>query len=159
MSFKIFIHGLDSTNQGTKSIFFRERYPDMIIPHFRGSLQRRMEVLEEILLGKSGIRMVGSSFGGLMATIFTMEHESRVDRITLLAPAIHRLEDEDYPGKGISVPVSVYHGSNDEVIPLGEVECVARKRFSDLSFHVVDDDHFLHNTFRTIDWDGFLLTG
>ena len=27
MSFRMFIHGLDSSNKGTKSVFFREKYP------------------------------------------------------------------------------------------------------------------------------------
>ena len=28
---RVFIHGLESTSQGTKGVYFRERYPDMII--------------------------------------------------------------------------------------------------------------------------------
>ncbi len=44
---KIFIHGWESSNQGTKSIFFRERYPDMIIPNFTGNLEQRMEKLDD----------------------------------------------------------------------------------------------------------------
>ena len=70
MSVRIFIHGLESSNQGTKSIYFRERYPDMIIPHFTGDLKERLDKLGEILSGKSDIRLVGSSFGGLMASLF-----------------------------------------------------------------------------------------
>lgn len=158
MSFKIFIHGLESSNQGTKSIFFRERYPDMIIPNFRGNLQQRMLKLNEILSEKSGIRLVGSSFGGLMASIFAMENEPRVDRITLLAPAINNLMGfADYQNKKISVPVCIYHGKNDEVIPLKDVEGIAKKVFRDLSFNIMDDDHSLHKTFKTIDWDKHLL--
>ena len=87
MSFKIFIHGLESSNKGTKSVFFKERFPEMIIPHFTGDLQERMGNLDEILEDKSGIRLVGSSFGGLMAAIFAMENEPRVDKLILLAPA------------------------------------------------------------------------
>ncbi|MFH1479899.1 MAG: hypothetical protein ABIG67_01400 [Pseudomonadota bacterium] len=35
-------------------------------------------------------------------------------------------------------------------------ELVAAKVFADLSFQVVDDDHFLHKTFKTLDWDSLL---
>lgn len=156
MPVRIFIHGLESSNQGTKSVFFRERYPDMIIPNFAGSLQNRMVKLNDILSNASGIRLVGSSFGGLMASIFAMENEPRVDGLMLLAPAIHLTQFSKYQIKKISVPVQIYHGSNDEIIPYQAVERVAERSFSDLKFQVVDDDHFLHKTFKTIDWDTFL---
>ena len=157
MSLRIFLHGLESSNQGTKAVFFRERYPDMITPNFTGSLEERMAALREILSGGSGIRLVGSSFGGLMGAIFAMENEPLVERLILLAPAINLLVLPEHTEKQISMPVWIYHGSRDEVIPLAEVEPVARKMFLNLSFHVVDDDHFLQNTFKTIDWD--LLLG
>jgi pimeloyl-ACP methyl ester carboxylesterase len=153
---RIFIHGLESDNQGTKSIFFRGHYPDMIIPHFIGDLSERMEKLNEVLSGSSDIRLVGSSFGGLMASIFAMENEPRVDKLILLAPAINLIESSDYQLREISVPVLIYHGSEDDVIPLQAVELTAKRYFRNLTFNKVDDDHFLHNTFKTIDWDTLL---
>ncbi|NQU13083.1 MAG: alpha/beta hydrolase [Desulfobacteraceae bacterium] len=156
MNARIFIHGLESGNQGTKSIFFRERYPDMIIPNFTGDLQKRMEKLRGVLSGKSGIRLVGSSFGGLMASLFALEQEARVERMVLLAPAINITEFAHHKGKKVAIPVWVYHGTGDQVIPLGEVEAVAKACFENLSFHVVEDDHFLHTTFKTIDWERLL---
>jgi len=156
MSVKIFIHGLESSNQGTKGVFFKERFPDMIIPNFPGTLQERMEKLNEILSGKSGIRMVGSSFGGLMAAVFAAEHETQIDKLILLAPALHLMEFSDDHQKKISLPVWIYHGRDDEVIPLETVEEVAKKIFQNLTFHAVDDDHYLHKTFKTIDWKTLL---
>jgi pimeloyl-ACP methyl ester carboxylesterase len=156
MPCRIFIHGLDSSNKGTKSDFFRQRYPDMIIPHFTGVLQARMEKLNNILAGKTGIRLVGSSFGGLMGTMFTLENAPRVERLVLLAPAINLMPGIDYTPTKISVPVWLYHGKEDDVIPLTEVEAVARELFSKISFHKVADDHFLHKTFKGIDWDTLL---
>ena len=156
MSFRIFIHGLESSNQGTKSVFFREKYPDMVIPYFTGPLDERLRSLRSVLFRKTGVILVGSSFGGLMATIFAMENEERVERMILLAPAINLVEFADYGSKFISVPVWIYHGRSDEVIPLNDVEKVARSVFHDLSFHVVEDDHYLHKTFKTIDWDRLL---
>ena len=153
---KIFIHGLNSSNQGTKSIFFKQRFPDMIIPNFTGSLEKRMDKLNNILSDKSGIRIVGSSFGGLMASIFAMENERRVERLILLAPAINLMEFTGYHEKKLSLPVWIYHGRNDEVIPLKDVEKMGKNVFDKLSFHVVNDDHFLHRTFKTIDWNRLL---
>ena len=200
MSFRIFIHGLESSNQGTKSVFFREKYPDMLIPYFTGPLDERMRDLRGVLIRKRGVILVGSSFGGLMATIFAVENEERVDRLILLAPAINLVEFADYVkkpecpdlprrdewpcgfgsdrppnangffhrrspvlphgvlhgSKSISVPVWIYHGRSDEVIPLNDVERVGRSVFRDLSFHAVEDDHYLHKTFRRLDWDRLL---
>ena len=129
----------------------------MIIPNFTGSLEKRMEKLNKILSGRSDIRLVGSSFGGLMGSIFTMENEAKVDKLILLAPAINMTGFSEYRGKTISVPVHVYHGKDDEVIPIKDVEQVAKNTFINLSFNRMDDDHSLHNTFTSIDWDRLLL--
>ncbi len=156
MAIRMFIHGLESSNRGTKSVFFRERYPDMCIPNFPGSLEERMEKLEGILAGRDGLRLVGSSFGGLMAALFALENEPRIDRLILLAPAINLMAFTPHRNRGVSVPVRIFHGRDDEVIPLDDVRRAARDAFSDLRFHEVEDDHSLHRTFRTMDWDALL---
>jgi pimeloyl-ACP methyl ester carboxylesterase len=155
---KIFIHGLESSNQGAKAVYFRERFPDMIIPNFMGELPERMEKLNRVLEGKSGITLVGSSFGGLMASLFAMADETRADRLILMAPAINYLDSSGFSTKRISTPVTVYHGTRDDVIPLQAAAAAAEKYFSNLVFNKVDDDHFLHSTFERIDWAGLLLT-
>ncbi|MBW1667771.1 MAG: alpha/beta fold hydrolase [Deltaproteobacteria bacterium] len=153
---RVFLHGLESSNQGTKGVFFREKYPDMIIPNFRGALEQRMQKLSRVLSGKSDIILVGSSFGGLMASIFAMENEERVKGLILLAPAINLIEFSAYTKRRISTPTTIYHGREDSVIPLDDVEKVAEEVFSHLTFHVVSDDHFLHKTFPALDWDKLL---
>ena len=156
MPARIFIHGLESSNQGTKGIFFRERYPDMIIPNFTGNLRERMEKLEDILSDESDIRFVGSSFGALMASLFAVQDASRVAKMILLAPAINLLVFPPNKSRTISIPVWIYHGKDDNVIPLADVESVAKEIFTRLSFNAVDDDHLLHKTFKTIDWESLL---
>ena len=156
MPHMIFIHGLESGNQGKKALFFREKFPDMLIPNFTGDLGERMNKLKGVLSDKTGIRMVGSSFGGLMASIFAMENESRVDRLILLAPAINLIGFTEYVNRETEIPVYIYHGTNDDVIPLENVDKVARNCFRNLTFHKVQDDHMLHKTFKTINWDSLL---
>jgi pimeloyl-ACP methyl ester carboxylesterase len=155
-SCRMFVHGLESSNQGTKAVFFREKYPDMITPHFTGPLDERMEKLKAVLLDKTEITLVGSSFGGLMASIFTMENEGRMKRLILLAPAINLMDFTPYRERKTGVPAWIYHGKQDEVIDLGEVQRVAENVFTDLRFHTVEDDHFLHKTFKTMPWDRLL---
>ena len=153
---KIFIHGLESSDKGTKAVFFREKFPDMIIPHFVGSLKERMIRLNGILSEEQGILLVGSSFGGLMASIFAMENESRVEKLILLAPAINMFPFAGYENRKISIPVHIYHGLQDDVIPLDAVKTASERIFRQFSFQEVDDDHFLHQTFMKMDWDRLL---
>ena len=156
MSLRIFIHGLESNNQGTKAIYFREKFPGVLTPNFHGPLDERMARLREILSGQNEILLVGSSFGGLMASIFAMENEPSVRRLILLAPAINLMEFTSYRQRKIVTPVHITHGREDEVIPISDVEEVAKQVFSNLTFNTVDDDHYLHKTFKTIDWDSLL---
>ena len=154
---KIFIHGLESSSQGVKGRFFQQRFPDMIVPDFIDPLEERMAKLKSILGDKDKIIIVGSSYGGLMGTIFTMENEERVEKLILLAPAINylnmALEKLGVKEKIIKIPTHIYHGKKDDVIPLQEVRPVADKIFENLSFNVVDDDHYLHETFFNIPWE------
>jgi pimeloyl-ACP methyl ester carboxylesterase len=156
MGLRLFIHGLESNNQGTKAVYFRKHFPGMLTPNFPGSLDERMATLGALLSGKSDVVLVGSSFGGLMASIFAMENEQRMKRLILLAPAINLMEFSPYRERKLQLPVHLYHGRQDDVIPLEDVRRVARQVFSDLTFHAVDDDHYLHKTFEKIEWDRLL---
>ena len=154
---RVFIHGLESSSRGTKGVFLRGRYPDMIIPDFHGPLQERMHKLSGLLSHPSLI-MVGSSFGGLMAAIFALENPNRVKKLILLAPALTFPDFEPYLHHRIEIPVTVYHGKKDDVVPAAPTYAVAREIFGNLAFNAVDDDHMLSKTFKSIDWDDLLET-
>jgi pimeloyl-ACP methyl ester carboxylesterase len=156
MPLRMFIHGLESNNQGTKAVYFRKNFPDMLTPNFPGSLEERLAKLRSLLSGESDIFLVGSSFGGLMASIFAMENEPRVKRLILLAPAINLMEFSPYRDRTLQMPVHIYHGWQDEVIPLEDVQRVANLVFSHLAFHAMDDDHYLHKSFEKIEWKTLL---
>ncbi len=145
---KIFLHGLESSSKGTKALFFKERYPEMIVPDFKGDLDERMARLTTILSNKKNFLLIGSSFGGLMGALFALKHPERVRKLVLLAPALCFREYKLPDSEAIDVPVIIYHGNKDDVIPLDPVREIARKVFSNLIFHVVDDDHLLHKTFK-----------
>jgi pimeloyl-ACP methyl ester carboxylesterase len=153
---RVFIHGLESTSQGTKGVYFHERYPGMIIEDYTGPLAARMEKLEAILAGKDGLIIVGSSYGGLMAAIYACRHPEKVRRLILLAPAINLEEFSPYAGQALTMPVHLYHGRGDDVVPPGEVLPVAEAVFTELTYSLVDDDHSLHETFPGLPWDELL---
>jgi pimeloyl-ACP methyl ester carboxylesterase len=153
---RVFIHGLVSSSRGTKGLFFRARYPDMIIEDFRGPLDQRMEKLNKVTANKESLIMVGSSYGGLMAAIFAFNSQERVKKLILLAPALVSEGFEPYLQRRIDVPVIIYHGREDDVVPLAPVHAIAGRVFENLTFNMVDDDHVLSKTFQSIDWDNLL---
>jgi len=153
---RVFVHGLLSSSQGTKGVFFRERYPHMIIEDFVGSLDQRMEKLNDLLAKKGSLIMVGSSYGGLMAAIFTFNNQEKVKKLILLAPALISEGFEPYLQRKINTPVIIYHGKSDDVVPFGPVKEIAHSVFDNLTFNAVDDDHVLSQTFKSIDWDNLL---
>ena len=153
---KIFLHGLESSSKGTKAVFLGDRYPEMKIPDFTGSLSERMQSLHDILAGQNNIILIGSSFGGLMATIFAMEYPDAVKRIVLLAPALNFPEFSNYNLQQIDIPTWMVIGRDDSVTPAEKVLPVARKIFTTLHYDEVKDDHMLARTFRKLDWKSLL---
>ena len=153
---RVFIHGLESSSQGAKGVFFRERYPDMIIEDFSGPLEDRMGKLNRLLAGRTDLILVGSSFGGLMAAIYACENEPRVKRVILLAPALHVPDFARFLGRRLNIPVSLFHGRNDDVVPPAAVKAIAEKVFESLDYRLVDDDHSLHVTFPLMDWNALI---
>jgi predicted esterase len=156
MATRVFIHGLESTSRGTKGLYFRERYPDMIIEDFSGGLAERMEKLRARLAGRTELILVGSSYGGLMAAMYACENEAAVRRLVLLAPALDLEDFRPYRRCRLTLPVTLYHGSRDEVVPPDAVRTIAQEVFANLTYHRVDDDHPLRDTFPTLDWEALL---
>ncbi len=148
----IFIHGLISSGGSYKATLLRGFFPDIVTPDFEGSLEERLAQLESILTDQSGWVIIGSSFGGLMGAMFTCQHPDQVRKLIMLAPALIWPEFAQSPPSPVSVPTVVYHGTQDNLIPLDLVRPLAEQVFTNLTFHAVDDDHGLKATVQGIDW-------
>jgi pimeloyl-ACP methyl ester carboxylesterase len=148
----IFIHGLEGSSQGVKATLLRGLFPHIVIPDFPGNLDERMEKLEQTLGGATNWIILGSSFGGLMAALYTSQHPERIQKLILLAPALIWPDFADNLPDPVDVPTLIYHGRGDTLIPLENVRNLAEKVFSNLEFHVVDDDHGLCKTAHALDW-------
>ena len=146
----IFLHGLESSGQGHKARLIGQLVPGLVCPDFTGSLEERMGQLEPWLAEGSWM-VVGSSFGGLMAALWARANPTRVHRLILLAPALHR-PDFDRTGPPLAVPTLLVHGTADTVVPPVEVRDRASRAFSDLTVWWVDDDHRLTATSQSMDW-------
>jgi predicted esterase len=153
---RAFIHGLESSSRGTKGSYFRERYPDMILEDYPGSFSERMQKLEDRLAEKESVILVGSSYGGLMAAVYACLHEERVKKLILLAPALHLEPYRPYGKKQLHMPIAIFHGLRDDVVPLEDIRAIAGRLFTNHKFSAVEDDHSLHNTFAALDWDALL---
>ena len=153
----VFIHGLESTAQGTKGQFFRQFFPKMIIEDYTGDFATRMHKLDGLLSGKNDLILVGSSYGGLMATQYAIDNENKVKKMILLAPALNLPEFKPPMHAKLQMPVIIYHGTDDDIVDPYTVKIIALKYFSNLKHHLVDDDHPLHKTFPVLDWKKLLL--
>jgi pimeloyl-ACP methyl ester carboxylesterase len=149
----IYLHGLESDSNSGKARQFREWFPGMLTPDFEGSFEQRMAQLQPILAGEKDWTIIGSSFGGLMGTVFTCKHPTQVRKLILLAPALLRVPFGSHLDlQPVSNPVTVIHGTRDDVVPLESAREVAETLFTNLTYLVVDDDHRLHKTLHELDW-------
>jgi len=152
----MFIHGLEGSSQGVKARLLREIFPEMLIPDFRGSLDARMDILYKIIEDQDGWTLVGSSFGGLMGALAACEKPAQFAKLVLLAPALIWPDFARASWQPIQVPVVIYHGADDEIIPLKKVQDIAQRVFLDLEFNVMQDDHGLYHTAHILDWKKLL---
>ncbi len=161
----IYLHGLESDSNSGKARQFREWFPGMLTPDFKGSFEERMIQLQPILGDQTGWTIIGSSFGGLMGTVFTCKNPTQVRKLILLAPALLRepfgshLDPSTSSGQRLqpaSLPVTIIHGTRDDVVPLEPAREVAQSLFTNLQYIIVDDDHRLHKTLHELDWKKIL---
>jgi pimeloyl-ACP methyl ester carboxylesterase len=153
----IYIHGLESDSNSGKARQFREWFPGMLTPDFKGSFEERMTQLEPILEGGENWTIVGSSFGGLMGTVYACKHPTHIRKLILLAPALLREPFGSHLDlETVSIPTTIIHGTLDDVVPLEPVREMARKFFTNLTYHIVEDDHRLHKTIHELDWQNIL---
>jgi len=153
---RVFLHGLGSSSRGTKATWFRNHFPDMLIPDLVGGLDERLRDVRRLLAGREDLIMVGSSFGGLVATVYALENEHQLAKVILLAPALNHPDFAGYRGRKTTVPASLFIGRMDGTCPPETVVPAALETFTNLMVHESDDDHLLRATFPEIDWHGLL---
>jgi len=153
----IYLHGLESNSCSGKALQFAQKFTGMLTPDFIGSFEERMAQLDPILGAETDWTIIGSSFGGLMGTVFTCKRPTQVRKLILLAPALLRAHFAPYLDlETVSVPTVIVHGTEDDVVPLEPVRALAQKFFTNLTYHVVNDGHRLSKAFGELDWEKIL---
>ena len=155
MNTTFFLHGLDSSSKGTKGRWFAKHFPEILIPDFKGDLETRLSALKKLSRNCDNITLVGSSFGGLMATCFAMEYLQKRNALILLAPALN-FPEYSPPLKKIATPTILIIGKQDTVTPPDSVLPLAANSFSQLQIFTYEDDHMLHKNFDKLDWQTLL---
>lgn len=157
----IFIHGLESSGHGFKGNLFRERIPGCLTPDLKAFdphipyhelLKKRMQELVEILKKRKIWKLIGSSFGGLIGSLFTLKNPDKVEKLILLAPLLDVPELKPSKFNAVDTPVIIFHGKKDDVISVKPTKRRAKKLFTNFTYNIVDDDHMLHPTVEKLDW-------
>ena len=148
----VFLHGLDSSSQGTKGRWLAERFPGVRRRDYSGDLDERLQQLTDQVDGLDHLILIGSSFGGLMATAFAVREPERCRRLVLLAPALNHGGYRP-PPQPLDVEALVILGAHDTVCPPEQVLPLARSTFRASEIRVEDDDHLLHGSFPRLDWE------
>ena len=99
--------------------------------------------------------LIGSSFGGLMATLYALQKPNHLKRLILLAPALN-FADFSPPATPCQLTTKLYIGKNDTVTPADQVIPLAQETYNNIDINLVEDDHFLSTTFLNIDWPALL---
>lgn len=151
----IFLHGLDSSGNGTKGQYFARYHPEVLRPDFSGTLEERLVQLDRHCTGLANLRLIGSSFGGLMATCRAIQQPEGLNRLILLAPALN-FAGFSPPAQCLSIPTLLVIGERDTVTPPNLVIPLAKATFADLELRLVKDDHLLRASFPDIEWQRLL---
>jgi len=142
-------------------VYLKKLIPEILTPDFiefnqkksiNGLLEMRMAQLKSILREKDLWVLIGSSFGGLMGALYTLQNPRKVKKLILLAPylASSVLDLEKY--NPVNVPVIAYHGKNDDVVQLKKSREQAYKLFTNIEYNSTKDDHSLQKTVKELDW-------
>ena len=157
----IFIHGLESSGNGFKGTYLKGLFPDILTPNFKmfkkklsldSLLKERMEQLDLILKKGNSWIIIGSSFGGLMATFYALRNPEKIERLILLAPflATPILQiDNLLP---LTIPTIIFHGKHDDIAQYEASRKQAYQLFTNLEFNATEDHHDLNNTITILNW-------
>jgi pimeloyl-ACP methyl ester carboxylesterase len=151
-----FLHGLDSSPEGTKASLLKKHEESIWIPVLPPGVFDRLRLLEQE--AHEPVLLMGSSMGGLTALMYAMAHPEMVEGMVLMAPAVQSRQngiftDEEKAFLGsvyipAGIPTIVIAGKQDVVVPLSAIRRVIERSPDNaaITLHEVDDDHDLHRS-------------
>lgn len=113
----LFFHGLESGPNGSKYRELTAAFGEIEAPDFRGlTLNERLVLAEKVTRGRTGLLVVGSSFGGLVAALLASACPDRIAGYVLCAPDFRQPDSARIAR--VPARAMVVHGEMDEVVPL-----------------------------------------
>jgi len=154
MSHLYFLHGMESSPQGTKAQLLKQQFPQCIIPELPPDITKREQILEGLITEPSLI--VGSSLGGLSAILLAMKKPDLIREMVLLAPAVGFYSPEIFNSEDrrridstfipLNVSCTILAAKQDNVIPLSAIKkMMARSPEPErIRYREVEDEHSLN---------------
>jgi hypothetical protein len=146
-----FIHGLESSPRSRKARVLGERF-DLLCPAMdTGDFEACVGLQSEAVAMWGPEVLIGSSFGGAVATALLQRGLWRGRTLLLATATLRRAMPIELPA---GVPVHLVHATDDEIVPVEDARKIAAA--SDpawLQFDEVEDDHALTRHVR----DGSLV--
>ncbi len=158
----IFIHGLESSGKGFKGTYLKSLLPNILTPNFTKFkrnvsldtlLKKRMGQLDLILQKRTSWTIIGSSFGGLMATLYALRNPEKTERLILFAPFLATPMLQIDGTSPINIPTIIFHGKYDEIAQYQVSRERAYHLFTNLEFNSTEDHHDLNKTITTLNWN------
>ncbi len=158
----IFIHGLESSGNGFKGTYLKGLLPNILTPNFKifkknisldSLLKERMGQLDLILKKRTSWIIIGSSFGGLMATLYALRNPEKTERLILFAPFLATPMLQIDKTSPINIPTLIFHGKHDEIAQYKVSRKRAYQLFTNLEFNATEDHHDLNKTITTLNWN------
>ena len=142
-----FIHGLEGSPKGAKSVYLQDRYETTILAmdtsDFAACVAQQQRELERFMPDV----LVGSSFGGAVALKLVQQGAHRGPTL-LLAPAAANFQvARELPP---DVSVTIVHGTADDIIDVGDSRVLARSGSPGrVQLIETDDSHRLESLLST----------
>jgi len=143
----VFLHGLESGPNGTKSQALRALEPALLAPDLQAwsSAAERARQVAALLPTGQPLILVGSSLGGLTAVLLENAGTHDIRGMVLCAPALLRAEAPLLPAR---CPVVTLHGRQDELLDF-DATVAAAKALGHVVLPV-DDGHRLRDSHPAI---------
>lgn len=160
----LFAHGLEGSPNGNKATALREAFGAHSPWLGELNVDGQVALLKALLLEREASVLIGSSLGAIAALGASLEVPEKISHLILLAPAVggHKREDlfaeaeRVRPGLAAqverlsrasippSVPATIIHGFEDEILETPDVVALARRSPS-ARLILLHADHSLHS--------------
>ena len=147
----VYAHGLFGHPDGTKASTLRDAGFDITSPDFREkNLLERVKLLESVTENMENIVVIGSSYGGLTATIVMQRHPNRFKGAVLCAPALNVQEEPAlHPERLViapEIPCLILHGIQDDVVPIDVSRALVDRSGPHVRLNELNDGHRLKDS-------------